>query len=121
MNQDYQSTVERLQLFLADTKGETRDEITNELRLAGVDVDKFIGDIKRITSGQKGFSRVSRFAAKSRDEILKLIAEYQVGMSAGKFAHGLATREQNDLNQLSDSELQSLLENIEARRSSDSK
>ncbi|ODU24922.1 MAG: hypothetical protein ABS95_01315 [Verrucomicrobia bacterium SCN 57-15] len=116
MSKNYQNAVEHLHLFLADTKGESRDEVTRGLRAAGVDVERFVGDIKRIAGVRSGFSRVGRFANKTREEILKLLEELQVGTSNVLSGAGLATREGGDLNQLSDDELRALVEKLEAER-----
>jgi hypothetical protein len=110
-----------LHLFLADTEGESREEVTRGLRAAGVDVEAFVADIKRIAGTRSGFSRVGRFANKTREEILKLLEECQVGISGGLFGTGLATREDGELNLLSDEQLRSLLEKLETQRPSDSK
>jgi hypothetical protein len=121
MSKNYEKSVERLHLFLADTEGESREEVTRGLRAAGVDVEAFVADIKRIAGTRSGFSRVGRFANKTREEILQLLEECQVGISGGLFGTGLATREDGELNQLSDEQLRSLLEKLETQRPSDSK
>jgi hypothetical protein len=116
MSKNHQNAVEHLHLFLADTEGESRDEVTRGLRNAGVDVERFVSDIKRIAGVRSGFSRVGRFANKTREEILKLLEELQVGTSGALSGAGLATREGGELNQLSDEELRALLEKLEAER-----
>jgi hypothetical protein len=121
MSKNYQESVERLHLFLANTEGESLEEVTRELRVAGVDVDAFVSDIKRIAGVRSGFSRVGRFANKTREEILKLLEDCQVGLSDSIFKAGLATRESGELNQLSDEQLRALLEKLEAQRPPDSK
>jgi hypothetical protein len=116
MSKNYQNAVEHLHLFLADTEGESRDEVTRGLRATGVDVERFVADIKRIAGVRSGFSRVGRFANKTREEILKLLEELQVGTSSALSGAGLASREGGGLNQLSDDELRALLEKLEAER-----
>ena len=116
MSKNYQNAVEHLHLFLADTEGESRDEVTRGLRNAGVDVERFVADIKRIAGVRSGFSRVGRFANKTREEILKLLEELQVGTSDVLSGAGLATREGGGLSQLSDDKLRALLEKLEAER-----
>lgn len=114
MSKNYQNAAEHLHLFLADTEGESRDDVSRGLRNAGVDVERFVADIKRIAGVRSGFSRVGRFANKTREEILKLLEELQVGTSG--VSAGLATREGGGLNQLSDDDLRALLEKLEAER-----
>jgi hypothetical protein len=121
MSKNYEKSVERLHLFLADTEGESREEVTRGLRAAGVDVGAFVADIKRIAGVRGGFSRIGRFANKTREEILDLLNECQAGISEGLFGTGLATREDGQLNELSDEQLRSLLEKLEAQRRPDSK
>lgn len=118
MSKNYQNAVEHLHLFLADTEGESREEVTRGLRATGVDVERFVSDIKRIAGVRSGFSRVGRFANKTRAEILKLLEELQIGTSS--VGASLATREDGGLNQLSDEELRALLEKLEAERSQNS-
>lgn len=120
MSKNYQTAVERLHLFLADTEGESRDEVRRGLRAAGVDVEQFVSDIKRIAGVRSGFSRMGRFANKTREEILKMIEEIQLGTSGALSGASLATREGGGLNQLSDEELQTLLEKLEAAHSRES-
>jgi hypothetical protein len=117
MSKNHQNAVEHLHLFLADTDGESREEVTRGLRAAGVDVERFVADIKRIAGVRSGFSRVGRFANKTRAEILKLLEELQVGTSGALSGAGLATREGGDLNRLSDEELRALVEKLETDRS----
>lgn len=119
MSKNYQRAADRLNLFLADTEGESRDDVVRELRAAGVNVEGFVADIKRIAGVRTGFSRVGRFANRTREEILKLLEECQAGLSSGLEA-GLATRE-GGLDQLSDEQLQSLLEKLESERPDKSK
>jgi hypothetical protein len=116
---NHQKSVEGLYLFLASTDGESREEVASALRAGGVKVDAFVADLKRIAGARGGFSRVSRFANKTRAEILKLLEECQAGMSEGLFHNGLATREGGELNQLSDEQLRSLLEKLETERPPD--
>jgi hypothetical protein len=120
MSKNYQQAAERLSLFLADTEGESVGDVTRELRSAGVNVEGFVADIKRIAGVRSGFSRVGRFANKTREEILKLLEECQAGFSSGSAQAGLAARE-GGLDQLSDEQLQSLLEKLESERPTDSK
>ncbi|MCI0540191.1 MAG: hypothetical protein L0Z50_33720 [Verrucomicrobiales bacterium] len=121
MSKNYEKAAERLNLFLADTEGESRDEVTRELRAAGVNVEGFVADIKRLAGVRSGFSRMGRFANKTRQEILKLLEECQVGSSSGLSEAGLAPREGSGLDQLSDEQLRSLLEKLEAEHSNGSK
>jgi hypothetical protein len=118
MSKDYQNAVVHLQLFLADTEGERRDEVVRGLRAEGVDVERFVADIKRIAAVRSRFSRVSRFANKTREEILKLLSELQAETSGALSGAALATREggESGLNQLSDNELRTLLEKLKAER-----
>ena len=58
---------------------------------------------------------------KMRELTWSLLEECQVGISGGLFGTGLATREDGELNQLSDEQLRSLLEKLETQRPSDSK
>lgn len=118
MSKNYQNAVEHLHLFLADTEGESREDVSRGLRNAGVDVERFVADIKRIAGVRSGSSRVGRFANKTREEILKLLEELTVGTSGA--GASLATREDGALNQLSDEELRALLEKLEAERSQNS-
>src|SRR5882762_8314131 len=122
MSPNYQNSFERLHLFLGDTSGESRESVEQNLRAAGVDVEKFVADIKQIAMGrvsasvnlaaQSHISRVGRFANKTRQELLKLLEALQVSTSPER---GLVTREGGDLNQLSDEQLLGLLEKMEQR------
>jgi hypothetical protein len=120
MSKNYQKAAECLNLFVADTEGESLGDVTHELRAAGVNVEGFVTDVKRIAGVRSGFSRVGRFANKTREEILKLLEECQVGISSGLAQSGLAARE-GGLEQLSDEQLQKLLEKLESERPTDSK
>lgn len=121
MSKNYQNTVEHLHLFLGDTEGESREEVVRGLRAGGVNVEQFVADIKRIAGVRSGFSRVGRFANKTREEILKLLAELQVETSGVLSGAALATREggESGLSQLSDDELRALLEKLDAQRPSE--
>ena len=120
MSKNNPKAAERLNLFLADTEGESLGDVTRELRAAGVNVEGFVADVKRIAGVRSGFSRVSRFANKTREEILKLLEECQTGLSSALAQPGLAARE-GELDQLSDEQLQKLLEKLESERPTDSK
>ena len=120
MSKNYQKAAECLNLFVADTEGESLGAVTHELRAAGVNVEGFVTDVKRIAGVRSGFSRVGRFANKTREEILKLLEECQTGLTSGLAQSGLAARE-GELDQLSDEQLQKLLEKLESERPTDSK
>ncbi len=119
MSKNYQKTVENLNWFLSNTEGERREEVVSELRASGVNIEGFISDIKGIVAAggqperlaqpaaQAGFSRLGRFAHSTRAEILKLVEELLAGDSLSESV--LTTRESSDLGQLSDEQLQVLL------------
>ena len=114
MSKNYQKVAERLNVFLADTEGESRDELARELSAAGVDVDGFVRDIKSIVAQSPPApaarsSRLARFANKTRAEIVKLLEEMQAGSSEELPEPVLAHLEGRDLEQLSDEQLQELL------------
>jgi len=122
MSPNYQNSFEQLHLFLGDTIGESRESVVQNLRAAGVDVEKFVADIKQIAMGhlsasvnpgvQSGISRVSRFANITRQELLKLLETLHVSTSLERV---LVTREGGYLNELSDEQLLGLLEKLEQR------
>jgi len=56
MSNNHQKSVEGLYLFLASADGESRDQVTRGLRAAGVNVDAFVADLKRIAGARGGFS-----------------------------------------------------------------
>ena len=45
MSNNYRKALEHLDLFLADTEGQTPEEIAKELKDQGVDVEEFLGRV----------------------------------------------------------------------------
>ena len=52
MSQNYRNALENLDLFLADTEGQTTEEIAKELKDQGVDVEKFLSTVKSVIYGK---------------------------------------------------------------------
>jgi hypothetical protein len=114
MNQNHQKTVEHLHMFLADTEGETSEEVRRELQAAGVDVAGFVRDIRSIVAqGQsarmKRSSRLARFANMTRQEILRLLEEMQAGLSNENVDPVLSHADLADIQNLSDEQLRDLI------------
>ena len=113
MSQNHQKTVEHLHMFLADTEGETSQEVTRGLQAAGVDVAGFVRDIRSVAQGPsarvKRPSRLARFANMTRQEILRLLEEMQAGLSNENADPVLSHIDFADIQNLSDDQLRDLV------------
>jgi len=121
MNQKYSNTVRNLHEFLADTDGLTKQEVAEELRAAGVDVDKFNADVLSIVNAAQrkpvGLAfkvPSSDVRTKSRAEILDLLEQIQQGVFGDDLADMLAARQQGG-NSLGEQDLQALLDATQNR------
>ncbi len=121
MNQKYSNTSRNLHEFLADTDGLTKQEVAEELRAAGVDVDKFNADVLSIVNAAQRKPVECAFKVpssdvrtKSRSEILDLLEQIQQGVFGDDLADLLAAR-QSGGNSLGEQDLQALLDATQNR------
>jgi len=110
-----------LQEFLADTEGQTKKEVAEELRREGVDVEKFNSDVRSIIDtacraypGRAAEGTHTELHTKSREEILQLLGQIQAGVFGNDLAEMLAARQQNDKG-LAEEDIQILLRAAESR------
>lgn len=133
MSKNYRKAFENLDLFLADTEGQSPEEVAKELNAQGVDVDTFLSNVKGIVrkgfqqqvkaaadsereaATQKKRGRFGDLATKTKDEMLTLIAAIQSGAFGASFGRAAMARFRNQDNaQLSEEDLRSWLEDIDA-------
>jgi hypothetical protein len=133
MSKNYRKSLENLDLFLADTEGQTTEEISKELKDQRVDVEKFLNKIKgvvrkgyqgqlraaaaaeRQATVQRTLGRFGDLAAKTKEELLSLIAEIQAGMFGAALSKAAVARFRNRNNtSLSEEDLRSWLEDLDA-------
>jgi len=133
MSKNYRKALENLDLFLADTEGQTPEEVAKELKDQGVDVEKFLTNIKGVV--RKGYQgqlkaaaaaerqstvryRRGRFgdlATKTKKELLSIIAEVQAGIFGTALGQAAVARFRNrDNTTLSEEDLRSWLEDLDA-------
>lgn len=116
MKQNNLNTLTNLHNFLSDTDGLSKEEVAEELRTAGVDVEAFNSTVRSIVDAahREQASKVfevtpSDIRKKSRGEILKLLEQIKAGVFGHDVADMLAAR-QGDTNKLADEDLQALLQ-----------
>jgi hypothetical protein len=125
MKQNDTNALRNLHDFLADTDGLTKQEVTEELRTTGVDVERFNVDVLSIVEAAHR-NRASdvlevtpgEVRTKSRDEILKLLEQIKAGVFGDDVADMLAARQQN-AKELADEDVQALLQATLNRRQAD--
>ena len=98
MSKNYRKALENLDLFLADTEGQTTEEIAKQLKDQGVDVEEFLSKVKSVV--RKGYQgqvraraaaerqatiqrprgRFGDLATKTKEELLSLITAIQPGV-----------------------------------------
>ena len=64
MSKNYRKALENLDLFLADTEGQTTEEIAKQLKDQGVDVEEFLSKVKSVV--RKGYQGHVRATADCR-------------------------------------------------------
>ncbi len=116
MKQNNLNTLANLHNFLSDTDGLSKEEVAEELRTAGVDVDGFNSAVQSIVhmAHQKQAREIlevtpSDIRKKSRSEILQLLEQIKAGVFGYDVADMLAAR-QGDTSKLADEDLQALLQ-----------
>jgi hypothetical protein len=133
MSENYRKPLENLDLFLADTEGQTTEEIAKELKDQGVDVEEFLSKVKSVvrkgyqgqvraaaaTERQAAIQRVrGRFgdlATKTKEELLSLITAIQAGAFGATLSTTAVARFRNRNNtSLSEEDLRSWLEDLDA-------
>lgn len=133
MSKNYRKGLENLDLFLADTEGQTAEEVAKDLKDKGVDIEKFLNGIKRVV--RKGYqdqlraaasaerqgalrhgrSRFGNLATKTKQELLSIIAEVQAGVFGTALSQAAVARFRNRNNtSLSEEDLRSWLEDLDA-------
>lgn len=121
MNPKTSTPVRNLHEFLADTDGLTKQEVAEELRVSGVDVETFNADVLSIVNAAERQLAKPAFKVpsadvrtKSRAEILDLLAQIQQGVFGDDLAEMLAARQQ-DGNSLGEQDLQAILDATQNR------
>ncbi len=132
MKKSYRKALERLELFLADTEGQSTEAVAEELKAQGTDVTSFLTDVNALVrKGYQGSLRElaaierqqfaqstrSRFAglAGTKEQILLLIARIQSGDFGPNLQERAIARCRNqDPATLSEQDLLSWLEDIDA-------
>ena len=124
--------MEKLDSFLADTEGQSTEEVTGELKAQGTDVAAFLADVSVIV--RKGYqgslkelaatqreavsrSKKSRFAGlvNTKEQMLQLIGRIQIGeFGANLQGRAIARCRNQDPHTLSEEDLRSWLEDIDA-------
>jgi len=132
MKKNYRKEIEKLDLFLADTEGESTEAVVEELRKEGSDIEKYLSEIDSIV--RKGYQealkqiaateraevvrqRESRFAGlvTTKDQMLRLIIRIQNGEFGVNLQQRAIARCRNqDQLQVSEEDLRSWLEDIDA-------
>jgi hypothetical protein len=136
MKKNYRKAMERLDLFLADTEGQSKEAVADELKAQGTDVTAFLGDVNALV--RKGYqgslkeiaanereavvrSRKTRFAglAGTKEQMLLLVARLQRGDFGINLRERAVARCRNqDPATLSEEDLRSWLEDIDASEAS---
>jgi superfamily I DNA/RNA helicase len=118
---DKMSTLKNLHEFLADTEGQTQNEVAEELRQAGVDVEKFNSEVRSIVDAvcRRYAARTpnlkhGELRSKTREEILQLLAQIQAGVFGNDLAEMLAARQRQEKG-LGEQDIQQLLEEAQSR------
>ena len=133
MSKNYRKALENLDLFLADTEGQTAEEVAKDLKEEGVDVEKFLNKIKGVV--RKGYqdqlravvaaerqaalrhkhSRFGDLATKTKQELLSIIAEVRAGVFGTALSQAAVARFRNrNSTSLSEEDLRSWLEDLDA-------
>jgi hypothetical protein len=135
MEKNYRKAMEKLDLFLADTEGQSNEAVADELKAQGTDVATFISDVNALV--RKGYqgslkeiaaaereavvqSGKNRFAglATTKDQMLLLVARLQRGDFGVNLRERAVARCRNqDPATLSKEDLRSWLEDIDASES----
>jgi hypothetical protein len=135
MKESYRKAMEKLDLFLADTEGQSTEAVGEELEAQGIDVTTFLADVNAVV--RKGYqrslkeiatserdqvvrSRKSRFSGLvgTKEQMLLLIARLQSGDFGPNLRERAVARCRNqDPSTLSDEDLRSWLEDIDASES----
>jgi superfamily I DNA/RNA helicase len=121
MKEKEMSRLTNLHEFLADTEGQTKNEVAEELRQAGVDVEKFNSEVRSIVdavcrryAGRTPNSKLGELRNKTREEILQLLAQIQAGVFGSDLAEMLAARQRQEKG-LGEQDIQQLLEEARSR------
>lgn len=135
MEKNYRKAMEKLDLFLADTEGQSNEAVVDELKAQGTDVATFTSDVNDLV--RKGYQRSlreiavaereavaesgkKRFAglAATKEQMLRLVARLQRGDFGGNLRERALARCRNqDPATLSEEDLRSWLEDIDASES----
>jgi len=132
MKNKYRKALENLDMFLADTQGDSGNTVSEQLQAEGVNVERFLSDLNDIV--RKGYQKSlrdisseereaiqlrasSRFGGltQTKEQMLKLVARVQ----RGEFGEALSQRaiarcRNQDPAKLSEEDLRSWLEDIDA-------
>ena len=133
MSKNYRKALEHLDLFLADTEGQTTEEIAKELKDQGVDVEEFLSRaksavrkgyqeqvraaaaIERQTTTLRARGRFGDLATKTKEELLSLITAIQTGVFGATLSKAAVARFRNrNETSLSEKDLRSWLEDLDA-------
>ena len=115
------NTLNNLQEFLADTEGQTKNEVAQELRQDGVDVENFNSEVRSIVDAvSRRYADITpnikrgELRSKTREEILQLLAQIQAGVFGSDLAETLAARQREEKG-LGEQDIQQLLEEAQSR------
>ena len=133
MSENYRKALENLDLFLADTEGQTTEEIAKELKDQGVDVEEFLSKVKSVVrkgyqgqvraaaaaerqaTMQRARGRFGDLATKTKEEMLSLISAIQAGAFGTTLSTTAVARFRNRNNtSVSEEDLRSWLEDLDA-------
>lgn len=132
MKKSYKKAMENLNLFLADTEGQSTEAVAEELKAQGTDVAKFLNDVNALVRrGYQGSLREiaaseraeaaqktkNRFAGLvgTKEQMLLMIARLQNGEFGLHLKERAAARCRNqDPSKLTEEDLRSWLEDIDA-------
>lgn len=132
MKKSYRKAMENLNLFLADTEGQSTEAVAEELKAQGTDVAKFLNDVNALVRrGYQGSLRESaaseraeaaqntksRFAGLvgTKEQMLLMIGRLQNGEFGPNLKERAAARCRNqDPSKLTEEDLRSWLEDIDA-------
>jgi hypothetical protein len=133
MSKNYRKALENLDLFLADTEGQTTEEIAKQLKDQGVDVEEFLSKVKSVVRKgyqgqvraaaagerqatiQRARGRFGDLATKTKEELLSLITAIQAGAFGATLRTTAVARFRNRNNtSLSEEDLRSWLEDLDA-------
>ena|ERR1041385_4730801 len=132
MSKKNQKSLRHLETFLADTAGQTKEEIVAELKAEGVNIDQFLQDVETIV--RKGYQgELKSIAAEERDarnspdslfgdiaskttmEVQELFAKIKNGVFGEDLRQAALARCRNQVDdKVSEAELRSWLEDIES-------